>query len=270
MKYNLISADEIVRRLDNDFNINHSDFLVRIPQWIYQSLRDIDYINSFVPSSLLSSVSNYRCNLPQDLYELSGIEYNHRRLIRTNYPVSKNNISNFSDPIIISNIGVTVYGSTSDIRITEELTEELKNIEVDINTMRSFEAFTILNAPTSVESYSLLNGYIETSFEEGYIWYHYYKLPEHYNELLGSFCPYIPDNEKVIEFITSTCIKYILQRGFKHPVFSLESNNPYTNIGIITKQLKKEARNSLNKWDKDESEKIIRLMNNSLYNQIIG
>lgn len=270
MKYNLISADEVIRRLDNDYNVNHSDFIVRLPQWIYQSLRDINYINTFVQTSLLSKVSNYKCSLPSDLQELVGIEYKNSKLPRFKSPL-KNNNKYSNEPIVNSNIGVTIYGSTSDIRITKEISDELKNIEIDITKIKSFDTSTISNAISlNTDNYSLLDGYIETSFEEGYIWFHYYKLPEHYNELLGSFCPYIPDVEKVIEFITISCFKYILQRGFKHPVFSLESNNPYTNVGIIYKNLKKEARNTLNSWDKDQSERIIRLMNNSLYNQITG
>lgn len=270
MKYNLTDASEIIRRLDNDYNVNHADYLTRLPSWIYQALREINYINAFLPASYYASVTNYKAYLPTDLYSLSGIEYNGYRLTKGVHPVKKESVSYSTDPVITSNVGITVYGRTSDIRISEEITEEIKDIEIDIDQIRRYEAFNILTANVGNESYVVMDNYIETSFEEGNVWFHYYKLPQGYNEILGSLCPYIPDNEETINCITLYCFKCILQRGFKHPTMSLESNNPYTNVGMLYKDAKKKSRNSLNEWDRDDSQRIINIMNSALYNQITG
>lgn len=270
MNYNLINGDEIIRRLDNDFNINHSDYITRLPQWIYQALRDIDYLNAFVPASYYATVLNYKAVLPNDLYELTGIEYNNKRLTRSLHPVHKSTINVNEEPVITSNIGVTVYGTTTDIRVEDGIEDQLKNVEMDVSMTRRYEAITITSTPYSEETYTLVPGGVELSFEEGYIWFHYYKLPYYYNEMIGGMCPYIPDNEKAIECITYYCIKAMIQRGYQHPIYNFNGNNPYTNIGLLYDKSKKAARNNINKWDVDQSQRIINLMNSALYNQITG
>ena len=161
MIYNLVQADEVVARLDNDFNINQGDYISRIPQWIYQCLRDLRIHLGIVSKAYVADIENYSCELPTDIENLIGIEYNGCRLDRRAGGQYKFiNSSSTTKTIISTNVGVTLTGSNV------EVSDDLSSINMDVSKIRTYDSSSINELPVSNEYYYLIpNGKIETSFE---------------------------------------------------------------------------------------------------------
>lgn len=267
MIYNLVEADGVVARLDNDFNVQTGDWLGRVPQWIYQCLSDLNIYLSWIPAVHIADVEDSVTTIPDNMQELIGIEYNGARLDRrptTQFETSSSS-SLSSLAMIKTNVGVTVTGTLNDVTLDDTLSD----IEIQVDKIRVYDASTIMELPQSTEYYRLIpTGRIETSFDEGIMYIHYYKFPAGYSERLNSMCPWIPDNEEVKEAAAWYLLKSLLQRGYKHPVYSIGNPNPRLDPEEIYKQRRKVARNRANRPDHDEAKIIDNMWNSMLYNVI--
>lgn len=266
MIYNLIQADEILSRLDNDFNINVGSWVNRIPQWIYQCLGDLNIYLGLLPKSHIADVVNYTAEIPEDLKSMIGIEYRGRRLERRATGMYKNKTEKMdSFAFINTNIGVRVTGTLNSVTMDSNLNEVL----LDVSKIRTYDSSTINELPRSDEYYYLHpTGKIETSFKSGIVFFHYYTLPAHYNDRLNSLCPLVPDNEAVKDAIVWYIFKAILQRGSFHPVFKLGAQNPILDPYYMYKEARRKARNSANLEDRDAARIIDRMWQSALYNTI--
>lgn len=267
MIYNLISGNEIVRRLTNDHNINVATELSRIPKWILQASDSLKLLNSLIPASYYTNVVNGFATLPDDLRYLIGVEYNGVKLPRKEYKEEvKYDIIAPNSTIYYDGLGLTVSGTVESITYNDDKTTILANV---LET-KHYDYIKIVNAPVSTSDYYVLMNkqQIETSFTTGNIWIYYYKLPLEYNEEFGVRMPLIAENEEVITYITCYVIVKMMQRGYKHPIYDFNANNEFTNPGIMLKKAYIPALNSANAWDQDKSNRINRLWNSALYNQI--
>jgi hypothetical protein len=265
MIYNLVNGTEVVRRLTNDHGIRISEDLPRIPKWIYQALQKLRLLQGWVPSSYFTKVTDGMAILPEDMQQLIAVEYNGIKLSRKAFKENMSYYNNNLPVIQDSTLGVTIKGRVEDITIDDNL-----NIELTLLHKRAYDHSTIRNTSASNDYYYVLlnNRKIECNIEDGYIWIHYYKFPYEYDDDHGINLPFVPENEEVIEYITSYIMLCMLQRGYKHPTYNLESNNEFTNVGLKLKKQYIPAKNSANAWDKDKSTRIANIWNSAFYNQI--
>lgn len=266
MIYRLVEADEVISRLDNDFNVNTGDWVPRIPQWIYQCLSDLNIRLGLIPKAHIATVVNFQAHIPEDLEQMIGVEYNGSKLDRRTTTQYKNQSTNtYSNIILQTNIGVTVEGTLKNVT----LDDDLENIKINVDKIRVYDASSITELPSSNHYYYLLpNGRIETSFETGYVIFHYYTLPYSYNKTVNSKCPLIPDTEAIKDAITWYLFQSILQRGTKHPIFSIGNPNwkldPYERYRKSRLNAKNKARN----LDPDQARILDRMWQSHLYNVI--
>lgn len=137
-------------------------------------------------------------------------------------------------------------------------------VEYDGRRLRRLGVFNNMSADSLLDrGYSVEEGYelvgdnwITTTFEEGTIIYHYRVPAADYDKVNDVLIPKIPDDPYVIEALKWYIILHLLYKGFKHPVFDLNSNNEFTNPGLQWEKNKKRARNSVNIIDADEREQI--------------
>lgn len=266
MIYNLVEADEVVARLDNDFNINQGDYVSRIPQWIYQCLSDLNIYLGLVPKAYIADVEDFHCELPSDLHKLTGIEYNGTRLERRasdQYKITS--VTDTTYAYISTKVGVTVHGSNIQVD------ETLNKVSIDASKIRVYDSSTINELPLSSQYYYLIpNGKIETSFQSGIITFHYYVFPSSYNERLNSLCPMIPDNEAVKDAIAWYLFQCILQRGTKHSVFTLGNPNWKLDPFERYRKARLNAKNKATSDDPDQARIVDRMWQSHLYNNIAG
>lgn len=117
-------------------------------------------------------------------------------------------------------------------------------------------------------TYELSNGWITLHhLEEGTINLHYKRVPVEFDNIRNLYFPLVPDNEDCMQAIDWFILKHILSRGYKHPVFSLSSNNPLTNPEARWRESSKIARNSLGAMDSGTRRKIYELLTTFVVNQ---
>lgn len=266
MIYRLVPADEVVARLDNDFNVLYGDNIPRIPQWIYQCLSDLNIRTSLITKARIVNVVDNIGEVPKDLKYLTCIEYKNARLERRS--TSQVNFKTIEDPsfaTIRTSIGITVSGTLDNVSIDDTLSD----IIVGVKKIRVYDASSAAELTIGSNYYYLnANGTIETSFKSGVVIFHYYAMASEYNERLNSMCPLIPDNEAVKDAVAWYILQAMLQRGFKHPVFTLGNPNRILDPFSRYRQARLNAKNKSVEDDRDQAKIIDDLWNSHLYNVI--
>lgn len=268
MIYKLTDVDEVIARLDNDFNINKADYINRIPQWVYQCLGNLHIHLGLVPAIHIANVENNQAELPDDIEWLTAIEYNGTRLTKA----SKTSVKFSTSPAVKDYIAVaaandsyTIIEDTSNVTIDEAL----NSMNLDLQSIYLRDSSYIKSLTDSTDNYVLLpNGKIDTSFKSGIVYIHYYKFPVYYSELIGSLCPKVPDHEAILEALTWYILMSILQRGYKHPVYSLNSNSFVTNPYLMYRKIRLNAKNKSADEDRDTGRLIDAMWKSSMYNVI--
>lgn len=206
MSYQLTSSKEIIARIDNDFDIDYSDWITRAPLWILDALSEMKMISSYVEVALPIKVEDYSFELPknspQDIKRILGVEYNNQLLIRLNV----------------------------------------------LNPIRQPK----IDRHYSSETYSIKNGFITTSFEEGNCILYYDTLPVEYDKIRQVYYPQVPNDPIVHTAIEWYLIYCILRKGHKHPTYSLDSSNPITNPFLMWDKYRRKAINSVSAMDPEQ------------------
>lgn len=104
MIYQLTSCKEIIARLNNNFDIDFTDWITRAPLWIADALHSMEMVSAYEEVSLPLTIENYYVSLPndavQDIKRILGVAYNKQLLIRLNvinpYKLPKTNIRTYS------------------------------------------------------------------------------------------------------------------------------------------------------------------------------
>lgn len=216
MHYQLTTANEVIARVDNNFDIDYSDWITRAPLWISDALSELRLVQAYEETSIDLDVVNYHVELP--------------------------NISQYD----IRRILAVVYNN--------ELLTRLKTI----NPVRQPQMLQSLSK--SVETYTIKNGYIITSFEEGVITLYFDRPALEFDVKKIVYLPKIPNNDLVKLAIEWYLLYCILRKGHKHPQYSLDSNNPLTNPYLMWETYKKRARNSMGASDPEEREELSKII----------
>jgi glycosidase len=115
-------------------------------------------------------------------------------------------------------------------------------------------------------TYTIKNGYIVTSLEDGIARVYYQALPIEYDPELLVYFPRVPMNSIVQGAIEWYIIYSILKRGHKHPIFSLDSKNPITNPYSMWIQESKKGRNQVSALDSEERSQMSQLIRTFIVN----
>ena len=213
--YQLTSAKEILARIENNFDIDYSDWVTRAPLWIADALDQMQLVSAYEDTYIDLAASDHIVmlpdNIPTDIRRILGIEYNGSLIRRLN------NINPIKQPQVNSEYN-------------------------------------------SLETYSIKNGYIITSFIESSIRLYYQAPAIEYDGELMVYLPKVPINSVIQGAIEWYIIYCILRRGHKHPQFSLDSKNPLTNPYSMWEVEKKKAKNIASAGDSEDRAEMSRLI----------
>jgi len=186
----------------------------------------------------------------------------------------------------LSDLKITKYleKQSIDLPVTEykfELPCDLKSVKcVSIDGERIEKSTSLVGINESgILTYELLNNNFgilltdDSRYKECTITLEYKGFTMELDTDYNLYFPIIPDNQDVIEAMSFYILINILQRGYKHSVYSLESNSPVTNphyiyYGVNNKSgLRKKARLSIGANDVDTERGIVKRVNTFLYSQ---
>lgn len=248
------SIEQIVAKIDNDFNPDNSDWIPRVAAWCIDALQQLRLFNKVdkkLKLKVTNRVARTCCNLDVTditIYDEDGCEVkkaeagdvwneccNISKGVGEQDETTKSDYTEVTDTIGLQQ-GES-KGSDSSYMATIQTKDYGKryNIIYDIDynnkNNKSNHRYILANCNT-----------IEINFDAKYIVVIYKTVKTIKSDKYGIELPTIPNNGTVIEALTNYCMYKMLCRGYKHPVFNLQASQYGTNPYYIWMQLKDKAK----------------------------
>ena len=219
------SIEHIIAKIDNDFNLDHSDWIPRISAWVIEALSILkvtkteDKIEEIVVANRIANLGNIdlrRCKI----YTKCGCL-----------------IDNIHESILNGTCNYSPVGRDEQIAIPIDPTQY----------PAEYVTTSKLKAPKNYNMYyiKLPNNQIELNFDTDKIIVKYKGVVTYTSETYGCELPVIPNNGLLLEAIGYYCMYKILCRGYKHPVMNLGASQYGTNPFFMWNHLKDEAKRSV-------------------------
>ena len=269
------SIEQIVAKIDNDFNPDNSDWIPRVAAWCIDALQQLRLFNKVdkkLKLKVTNRVARTCCNLNVTdikVYNEDGCE------------IKKTEAGDVWNECCNSSKGVGEKSETTEpayAEVTDTIgLQQGESAGSDTSYMRTIQTKDYnarYNAIYDVEynnknnksnhRYILANcNTIEINFDAKYIIVIYKTVQTIKSYAYGIELPSILNNGTVIEALTMYGIYKMLCRGYKHPVFNLQASQYGTNPYYMWMQLKDKAKtesilDSQSESDVDASSRMFR------------
>lgn len=100
MIYKQISSKVIIGRVFEQYNVDYSGFVSRVPNYVHSAMRELKIYTSLISKTVDAIVADYKCTIPDDCTILEGVSYLGLRLKRTD-TINQKDSTNM--PNLISN-----------------------------------------------------------------------------------------------------------------------------------------------------------------------
>lgn len=205
---NQLPLQRLIGKIDNDFNIDNSDWIPRVGAWVIDALSQLKCLPMEYKTrelEVIDRVAIFPCTLNTKfikVYDANGCEIKAEAEL---------NGCNCNESIIPSTGGV--------IAITNP------------NARDKFESTEVASViPDSSRSYVLVdNNKIDLNFDTDKIIVKSYEVATYHDDMYNCEVPYIYDNGTLLEALAWYVLFKMLSRGYKHQVYSLSSGQPYLN-----------------------------------------
>lgn len=233
-----IPLEQLVAKIDNDFNPDNSDWIPRVGAWAIDAMQMIDCLPTKkvkVKVKVVDRIVNTSCKFGDGckVYDMCGNEikeYNgedckchccHSTGEEEQYDY-KNKDTNFN------NVNETVAVQAITIN-SSSLKHDVVNI-VKPNINKNYVKISC--------------NQLELNFNTPFVFIECEKVETYCSNSYGCELPYIPNNGLVIEAIACYCMYKMLCRGYKHPVLNLQASQYGTNPYFMWQSLREEAKRS--------------------------
>lgn len=221
------NVEHIIAKIDNDFNIDQSDWIPRVPAWIIAAMSELNVLRKGRKKIKLTVC---------DKIAISNCPIDSPNLIVTDCKGcvidAKKSSSNCND---CSSTGKQL----NSYPITPST---VSHVEDDINRYNTYPVMP----NNKHQDYVLIgNNQIELSFNTDYIYIETDVVETFYSERFEEDLPVIPNVGLLIEAIGMYCMTRMLYRGYKHPVFNLGASQYGTNPYYEWNKLKNEAKRAV-------------------------
>lgn len=230
------NIEHIIAKIDNDFNIDHSDWIPRVAAWAIEAL-------SMLKCTKYETICK-KLIVTDRIVTVSGIDLKNIEVC----DINGCKIDYIEDVLKYNRCSCPFISSTGEeTQAVEGNRDEQIAIPVDpsqypteyITTSKS-KAYRKQNRYYVVISPTQL----EINFDAEYIYIKYKGIKTEMSTLYNCELPVIPNNSLVIEAIAYYCMYKILCRGHKHPVMNLHASQYGTNPYYMWMQLKDQAKRS--------------------------
>ena len=225
MKINhLIDLKRLVGKIDNDFNLSESDWIPRVGAWVIDALSQLKVLPMEINKRKLEvadRIANFPC-MPMS------------RDIRV-FDKYGNEIKNAADNKCCKKFNNSPTGEVVTIGVT------------NVNAEDSASSTTLVNLPTNNCSHQfyIQGNCIELDFDTDEIEVESLEVATYHDDYYDCECPYIYDDGLLLEALAWYVLYKYLSRGSKHPVYSITSQNVYTNPFAQWINIKSKAKKSV-------------------------
>ena len=222
----LISIQRLVGKIDNDFNISESDWIPRVAAWAIDALSQM----KILPMEKKRRKLEVNERIAQFPCEITATELK----VFDKYGNEIKDGSKDKCDCKVNNISST-GGVENTIGLTDNNGKDWASSTTLIN---------ISNNDCSHKFYLQCNS-IELNFDTDEIEVESYEVATYHDDYFDCDVPYIYDNGVLLEALAWYVLFKYLSRGSSHPVYSLNSQNSYTNPFIQWSTLKPKAKVSV-------------------------
>lgn len=252
-----ISIDEIIAGIDNDFNLDNSDWVARIAAWTIEVLSQLKCTvteRKRIKVNVSDRITMTECSLNfknMKIYDSNGCEVKEYEGIESccGHP-STGKGSQTKEGSITKTLGATEINNEND-SIVLGVPTGFSEYEYEGNKV-TYENHIIGHGISGFgwggceRFYNKINDrQLQLNFDANYIYIEYDAPKTTHSDIYGCELPVIPDNGILKEAIKYYCMYKILCRGVKHPVFNLAASQYGTNPYFMWMQLKEKAKRSV-------------------------
>ena len=204
---NQLPLQRLIGKIDNDFNIDNSDWIPRVGAWVIDALSQMKCLPMEYKKrelDVIDRVAIFPCTLNVkhiQVFDKNGCEIK-----------SEGEVAGCAcDDAIPSTgglIAVTVPYADNQYQTTE-----IANIN-----KQSSRTYVLVD-----------NNKIDLNFDTDKIIVKSYEVATYHDDYYNCDVPYIYDNGLLLEALAWYCLFKMLSRGYKHQVYSLASGQPYLN-----------------------------------------
>lgn len=208
---NQLPLQRLIGKIDNDFNIDNSDWIPRVGAWVTDALSQMQCLpmeRKRRELEVVDRIAQFPCTInAKDI------------VVKTKEGCEIVDANDFQE-----GCGCGTKGSNSSTG---------RFIGVTINDKDNYVSNTVVAkviGPASNMNYVLTdNNQIELNFDIDCIIVETYEVATYFDEYFNCEVPYIYDNGLLLEALAWYCLFKMLSRGYKHQVYSLASGQPYLN-----------------------------------------
>lgn len=233
------NIEHIIAKLDNDFNIDHSDYIPRVAAWVIEALS--------ILKCNITETKKIKIKVNDRIACFDGIDTKHMKV----YDSNGCELESMED--ITKNAGSCSKCDSSTGEDTQSnMIGRDEQIAIPIDSSKyptEYVTTSRLKAIKGINNnryYVLLsNNKLELNYDADCIFIKYKGVKTYYSDMYGCELPVIPNNGLLIEAIGYYCMYKILCRGHKHPVMNLNASQYGTNPYFMWNQLKDQAKRSV-------------------------
>lgn len=241
MKQNT-SLERIIAKIDNDFNLDNSDWIPRVGAWVIDAMSMLNCLRTELKRKSIpvkERIAYAPCNAFNGDFKV--FDTNGCRIKEAKSSKCCNSPSFTGGETQTNTTGTTDY-------MFNPTAEETTVQAVTVNSKDYNNRYNYINLKKTVQDYNYVKidcDKIELNFDTNEIIIEYYAIATYKSTMYGCELPVIPDNGLLIEAIAYYCLYKMLCRGYKHPVFNLHASQYGTNPYYIWKELQDKAKRSV-------------------------
>lgn len=235
MLNNQLPLQRLIGKIDNDFNIDHSDWIPRVGAWVTDALSQMKILPTQCKTRTLEVVDRiaiFPCDVQTQnltIYDKNGCpvepadadghgcgcgcgQHSNNQIVRS-FPVEE--IAIFDDD---HDDNASIYGN----RVAK-----------------------VINGTVGRTYTFIPPNKFELNYDTDSITVKSNEVATYYDDYFDCDVPYIYDDGLLLEALAWYCLFKILSRGYKHQVFDIKASQPHLNPYIQWMQLKPKAASSV-------------------------
>ena len=256
IKADNISIEQIIAKIDNDFNPDNTDWIPRVAAWVSDALSQMNVLLTKrkrikIPITNKIGISPY--NLTNAvIYDCCG-----NRIPEATAGARDCSCSSSTGEGEQSETTEPSGATTTEITNNEDANEASDHVvseQINGQYPARYNVYEYYLGYKDPRNYVLIdNNKIELNFNTNCVQAEFDYIQTEMSSTYGCELPVIPNNGVLLEALTYFCMYKMLTRGYKHPVMNLAASQYGTNPYYIWLQLKEQAKRSIvnDKIDRD-------------------
>ena len=256
IKEDNISIEQIIAKIDNDFNPDNTDWIPRVAAWVSDALSQMNVLLTKrkrikIPITNKIGISPY--NLTNAIiYDCCG-----NRIPEATAGAGDCSCSSSTGEGEESETTEPSGATTTEITNNEDANEASDHVvseQINGQYPARYNIYEYYLDCKELRNYVLIdNNKIELNFNTNCVQAEFDYIQTEMSSTYGCELPVIPNNGVLLEALTYFCMYKMLTRGYKHPVMNLAASQYGTNPYYMWLQLKEQAKRSIvnDKIDRD-------------------